>query len=110
VDGDDDGPETVLRTFALAVELYTHPFFVQNAARLKQIVLNCTNAFADSVVWENSREEWQRNFSDHYRHFGAEMVVAVATICGGYDHARSLSLELRTVCWKAHHTKEGKAV
>jgi hypothetical protein len=110
IDGEDDSPETVLKTFVLAAELYTHPFFVKHAARLKQIVLNCTNAYADSVAWEKSSEEWQRQFADHYRHFGAEMVVAVATICGGYGHARDISPELRTVCWKAHHTREGKAV
>jgi hypothetical protein len=110
IDGDDAGSEAVLKAFALAVDLYTHPFFLKNALRLKQLVLNCTNAYADSVAWEKSKEAWQQNFSDHYRHFGAEMVLAVATICGGYDHARSISLELRTICWMEHHTKEGKVI
>lgn len=109
VDGDDDSPEAVLGTFAGAVELYTHPFFLKHAARLKQIVLNCTNAYADTVAWEKSKEAWQRNFSDHYRHFGAEMVLAVATICGGYAHARSISLELRAICWLEHHDEHGNA-
>lgn len=102
-----------LKTFALAVELYTHPFFLKNIDRLKQIVLSCTNAFADSVEWEKSDEEWKRNFADHYRHFGVEMVLAVAGICAGpraYEHMRSISLEYRTICWCEHHTQDGKAV
>ena len=100
--------EKVLATFAAAAMLYTHPFFLRHMLQLRQVVLNCTNAYADSVAWERSSVPWQQNFSDHYRHFGAEMVLAVAGICGGYAHMRSISLELRAVCWLGHHDKEGK--
>jgi hypothetical protein len=103
-------PEFRQRTFILALELYTCPFFKANEARLKQIVLNCTNAYADCLAWEKSPVAWQQQWVDHYRHFGAEMVIAVATICGGWDHARSLSLEQRTVNWTEHHDEAGNPV
>lgn len=110
IEDEDTTPEFRLRTFILALELYTHPFFKANELRLKQIVLNCTNAYADTLAWEKSETPWQREFADHYRHFGAELVIAVAQICGGYDHARSVSLEQRAVNYLEHHDGAGKPI
>lgn len=110
IDGDRPQPEAILGTFALAATLYSHPFYLRHLPALRQIVYNCTNAYADSVAWESSPVEWRRAWADHYRHFGAEMVLAVAGICGGYEHIRSISPELRVVCWNEHHTPDGQAV
>lgn len=101
-------PEHVLKTFALGREIYTSPFFLRNMDKLRQIDVNCTNAYADSVQWEKSDVDWKRNWSDHYRHFGTELGLAVAYIVGGYEHMRSVSLELRTACWVDHHSKKGE--
>jgi len=102
------GPESILETFMLAAFVYTHPFFVANMVQLRQIAVNCTNAYADTVMWEKSDEAWRKNFSDHYRHFGAEMVIAVAALCGGYHHARMISPALRELCWREHHNEKGE--
>lgn len=110
VEDEETTPEFRQRIYVLALELYTHPFFKAHEQRLKQVVLNCTNAYADTLAWERSGIGWQREFADHYRHFGAEMVIAVAQLCGGYDHGRGISLELRATCWLEHHDKEGKPV
>jgi len=110
IEDEETTPEFRQRVYVLALELYTHPFFRDNELRLKQVVLNCTNAYADTLAWERSPVAWQREFADHYRHFGAEMVIAVAHICGGYDHARSISLELRATCWLEHHNDQGDPV
>lgn len=110
IDGDKEGPEIILCTFAAAATLYSHPFYLRNLLALRQIVYNCTNAYADSVAWEKSPEEWRRQFADHYRHFGAEMVLAVGAIVGGYEHMRSISPELRIICWFEHHNPQGKPV
>lgn len=99
--------ERVCAIGAQAVMLYSHPFYVRNLLALRQVVLSCTNAYADSVMWERSGVPWQAQFADAYRHFGAEMVLAVAGICGGYEHMRSISPELRVICWHEHHTQEG---
>lgn len=105
-------PEFILATFAQAIFLYSHPFYLKNIAALRQLVVNCTSAYADTVAWENSSEEWQREFADHYRHFGAELVLAVAGLCAApgqaYATMRAIAPELRTVCYLEHHTKEGK--
>lgn len=110
VDGDTPGTEPLLASYALAISVYTHPFFLKNISGLRQIALNCTNAYADAELFKKGEPAWQREFADHYRHFGAEMVLAVASICGGYAHMRSLSAELRVICWHEHHTPSGEAI
>ncbi len=110
VDGDRPGPEFLLSTFALAAALYSLPFYLRNINALRQIVFNCTNAYTDSVLWETAPVPWRREFADQYRHFGAEMVLAVSLICGGYEHMRAISPELRTICYLEHHTPEGNPI
>jgi hypothetical protein len=108
VDKERDGVEDVLRTFARAVMLYSHPFYLKNLAALRAVVLVIGNLYADSVGWEKSLVAWQRNWSDHNRHAGMEMVIAVAQICGGYEHGRAISEEQRCICWAEHHDREGE--
>ena len=111
VDDNIDEPvdfEVRILTFGLAIEVYTSPFFLRNMAALKQIAINCNNAYCDTVAWEKSEVPWKKQFSDHYRHFGCEMGLAVAYIVGGQEHMRSVSLELRTSVWAAHHDAKGE--
>lgn len=110
IDGDRKGPEDILRAFALAAQLYAHPFYLRNLAELKRLVLVITNLYADSVAWERSEARWQRDWADHNRHAGMEMVLAVAQICGGYDHGRVISGEQRCICWHEHHTPTGEPI
>jgi hypothetical protein len=110
VDGDVKDGEGIIRVFLLAAELYSHPFYLRHLASLKQVVVNCTNAFADCVPWEKHGEAWQQQWADHYRHFGSEMVLAVAYLCGGYDNMRRISPQLRAICWHEHHDKDGKPI
>jgi hypothetical protein len=107
IDGDKSGSESMLEVFMTAAFVYTHPYFVQNMPQLRQIAVNCTNAYADTVLWEKAGG-WKQNFSDHYRHFGAEMVLAVAGLCGGYMHMRQASPLLRELCWNEHHNEKGE--
>lgn len=110
IDGDDNSPEHILNTFARAAVLYGHPFYVRNRQELQRLVLVITNMYADSVAWEKSRVEWQQVWADHNRHVGMEMVVAVAQLCGGYEHGRAISAEQRLICYHDHHTPAGEAV
>jgi len=100
-------PEFRIGLFAQALNLYNHPFYLKHRERLYPVILSCTNLYADSVAWEKSDDEWRRQFSDWARHGGAEMVLAVAGIVGGYRHMRSISLELRTVNYQEHHDEKG---
>jgi hypothetical protein len=110
IDGDKAGAEFILETFALAAQLYSHPFYLAHIAALRQVVLLVTNLYADSVAWERSAVKWQAQWADHNRHAGMEMVVAVAQICGGYAHARAISREQRCICYVEHHTPGGEPI
>ncbi len=110
VDGDRTSAEDILATFARAPVLYSHPFYLKHLPALRQLVLVINNLFADAVAWEKSQDEWKRDWADHNRHAGMEMVVAVAQICGGYEHARLISREQRAICWQDHHDREGSAI
>lgn len=102
IDGDRASAEDILKTFAMAAGLYSHPFYLRNFQGLRQVVLNITNEYADAVAWEKSKVAWQRDWADHHRHAGMGMVIAVATICGGFEHARAISLEQRAICYAEH--------
>jgi hypothetical protein len=110
IDGDRRAPEAILCTFARAAMLYSHPFYLKHLPALRQLVLVINNLYADSVAWENSPLPWRRDWADHNRHAGMEMVIAVAQICGGYEHARAISQEQRSICWNDHHDQKGKAI
>lgn len=110
IDGDANGPEEILKVFAAAAMLYSHPFYLRNLNALRAVVLMVTNMYADSVKWEKSLLPWRREWADHARHVGMEMVIAVAQIAGGYEHGRRISEEQRAICYVEHHTREGKAI
>lgn len=103
------GTEFRLHTFILAMHVYNHPFFLKHGAALKQLILNITNTYADCVAFEKSDIEWQRQWADHHRHCGLELVLAVAGILGGYVHMRSVSREFRVACHEGHHDNAGRA-
>lgn len=98
--------QRVCRIGAIALDLYTHSFFLKNAAALKAAMMLNTINYADSVAWEDSKVDWQRQFSDWSRHGWIDVCLTIARICGGYDHAKAISLELRTNSYVDHHDKE----
>jgi hypothetical protein len=111
MDGDRPNPRDQLMTFARACVLFSHPFYLKHLAALRQLVLNITVAYADSVDWEQpTAQPWQQSWADHHRHCGLEMVVAVATICGGHEHGFAISQEQRSLCHVDHHNREGKPI
>jgi len=110
IDGDRTGPEKILSTFALAIELYSHPFYLKHLEAMKATARNITNTYADTVAWEKSEVEWQRLWADYHRHCSNEMVLTIAMICGGYDHARAIMPEMRATAYHEHHDREGRAV
>jgi hypothetical protein len=109
IDGERPGAQDVLGTFALSALVYSHPFFLRNVFELRGVALVVANMYADSVEWEKSDTVWQRQFADCYRHAGNEMVLAVARLCGGWEHARRFSLAQRMMCWSTQHEQENQA-
>ena len=108
MDGDRPAKRDQLKTFARAAILYSHPFYLKNLVALRAIALNVTVTYADVVDWEGSPDAWKQNWVDAYRHCGMEMVLAVATICGGHDHAFAIAQEQRAICYLDHHDQSGK--
>jgi hypothetical protein len=110
IDGEITDAEGILAVFMEAAFVYSCPFYLEHLGPLRQLVVNCTSAYADVVAWEKSDDAWKRNFADHYRHFGMEIALAVAAICGGYQHMREASRILRVRCWEEHHNEKGEPV
>lgn len=109
IDNREQDPQKFLSILIDANIVYSCPFYVQHAIRLSPIVANLTNTFADSLAWEGDKKEWKRQWADVMRFSGNEMVLAVAMICGGYEHMRSISLVLKELVWMCHHL-DGKPI
>lgn len=103
----------ILRTFAMAIPLYSHPFYLRYLPELSMVAKLVTNAYCDVVDWESSDEKWKKEFVDVYRHFGQEMQLSVAAICARikgiseHDHLRTISQEGRTMSFFQHHSPDG---
>jgi len=104
---EDKSPDFIVSTFARAIEIHTHPFWLKNLTVLKQVELQANNIYCDTVICEKSDEKWKQHFADWGRHGATEMVLAVAAIVGGYEHMRSISLEMRKLCYFEHHDEHG---
>jgi hypothetical protein len=98
------GSELKITSYILALEVYTTPFFLRNMQALKQMVYAITHLYMDSV----SLAEKNVNFAEYARHSGTEMLVAVAQIVGGYQHAKAISYELHQVNYTKAHDEKGK--
>lgn len=94
------------RIGALALQLYTHPFFLKNMPALRAAMMLNTSNYLDSVEWEEASSEWQRHFSDWARHGWVQVVLVVAEICGGYENMRNESQELTTMAYANHHNQD----
>lgn len=95
------------RLGALALELYTHPFFVQNMAVLKYAMLRSFHAYEHSVRWEKSELPWQRNYSDWARHGWLDVCLTVGDICSGYDRTAAEYPEMMAMAYANHHAVDG---
>lgn len=96
------------RLGAMALDLYTHPFFLKNMAALKYAMLRNLHNYRDSVTWENSVVQWQNQFSDWARHGWLDVCITVGDICGGYDNTCNETLEMRALSYADHHKETGE--
>jgi hypothetical protein len=109
VDGDTKDAEGIISAFALAPLVYGNAFYLENISALRVVALLVSNMYADSEEMRATPTKWARQFADVYRHAGNEMVMAVALICGGYEHVRAVSFEQRATCYAVQHSEERKA-
>lgn len=109
VDGDTKDAEGMISAFALAPLVFGHPFYVDNLSALRVVTLLVSNMYADSEEMMAGDKIWMKQFANVYRHAGNEMVLAVALICGGYEHLRAISGEQRATCYETQHKDERAA-
>lgn len=100
-----DAGRQVCAAFAAGIEVHTHPFWLAHWPELKAVEHLVNVLYADSAAGERSDTAWKREWADHNRHAAMEMVVTVARLCGGLEHARHISQEQRNVCHAEHHRK-----
>ena len=105
---EDNSPEKFLACLAHAIEVYAHPFFAANAQALRLVAGTITNAYADSVAWEQDPAGWRFKVADVLRFAGVEMTMAVALRCGGFEHLRRVSPAIRDFAWQRQHTFQGE--
>lgn len=106
IDGDLKGNQELLRTLALAAEVYNHPFYVEHRALLYPIARRVTIVYAVVVDWEHSPTDWKRQWADHYRHAAVEMWITIADMLGGYDHALPWVRECFATAYVQHHAPD----
>jgi len=97
-----------LGVLAQAIDVYSHPFYVQYAQVLRITAVTVTSAYANSVEWEKDPVGWRFRIADVLRFASIQMDEAVATICGGYEHMRRFSPVIWDFCWQRQHTEQGE--
>lgn len=100
--------EFKIKTAQLFNLLYSQSFYREHVQALYLLVSLINNAYADAELCVISVQPWKIALGDVLRHASADMVRAVALICGEYDHLRSISMELHERCYLLHHDEEGK--
>lgn len=106
------GTERICRIGAMAIKLFSHPFWLRNHQALASHMMINTIQYADSCRWESAREDWKREFSDWNRHGWLNVCLAVGVICHGgeYEPARAESAEMWTIAYRDHHDVNGNPV
>lgn len=115
IDSMEDGrpmmnAEQILELLILAGMFYNCPFFVRHRDVLFPIVLQVTNAFADSVAWERSPIKHRRTIANVLSAVGDEYYFIVALLCGGWSHMRSISAAIRERDFCAQHDANGERI
>jgi len=100
----------VIQVGAMANTLFSSPFYRTHCDQLYLVVQLLTRAYQDSVIMEESDTPWKRATADVLRHAGADMVRAVALLCGGYEHLSRFSMDLHSMAWMEHHDAFGNPI
>lgn len=99
----------VMDCFGLATDVYSCHFYQQHHLWLYPIAKNTHRLYSDSILWEKSPVEWQKQYADVLRCCGNEMVCAVLEhLCHvPPSELRLISLAMREDSWEQNHTADG---
>lgn len=102
-DGDIKGVDALSRTFFVSIQTLTSNFWQQHGRDLYLLSALITNDYIDS-------HNCDVKFRDFLRSNGNQMLMAVAFICGGFDHLRKMSLKIREISYREHHDDRGNPI
>ena len=97
-----DNPETIIAAFEAALAVYSNPFYRQHANHLFPIIKMVTNAYADSVVFQNAPNEWNVKYKAVLAQQLNDVTLACIEICHGVSQRRYASLAIRELSYNAH--------
>lgn len=92
---EEKNPELILKTFNLAMQLFSSPFWIKYHQQLMLVDTLINNQYADSVEWEKSNEQWKKDDAKCMSHVGYDMFFAVVCLVAGRDALRSISSKFR---------------
>ena len=97
-------------TFALAMDVYSSPFYLKNASWLYPVCSHLHRLWVDSVVWEKSDDPWKRDYADKIRCCGNEIICAVLQHIAHlpYPQIREISLLMREDAYRRDQEEEQK--
>jgi hypothetical protein len=96
----DHGPVEYHRLFhVLLVELPANPFFQSHRSELIALHSATLNAWQDADAWL-STQDIRRQHALVFRDYLTELGLFVAYLVGGYDHRRTVSLQVRELLLK----------
>lgn len=84
----------LVAAFAAGMVVLSHDYYLRNLAALRPTLLQISQLYAVSVEWELAAEDWKRQWAEHQRHCGIELLVAVAMLCGGWNHAQAMTKKI----------------
>ncbi|WP_322884807.1 hypothetical protein U8C32_12600 [Sinorhizobium medicae] len=73
-------------------------FFIEHAAVLAPVINNVIVQWQLSDEWRSARDPVKRQFGFVMREAVGSIVTAVATIAGGYDHAKATTEDFFDLC------------
>ena len=114
-DGEITDSLCIVKGFVTAQCLILHPFFVKHQARLWPILLLSANAYSDSLLFQNSSEDYKKQIGDYLRSFSNEMLLIVGMLCArddetAWDKVRKISPLIRELSYKKHHNENGEPI
>ncbi len=111
--------EFILYTFNMAHDIFSCAFYQENVGELYSVVKIIHNLYADSVKWETSDIQWQKQVSDVTRNCANIMISTVVRIVVrkeekspwlGYEAMRDISSRAVSQSYHDHHDESGNAI
>lgn len=97
IDGDRKPSDAEIHNaFLLALfDMQANTFFSRHKTHLLPLIMTSINAWLDSVDMERGRDRHERMWAFFLKDYGRELFIQCAFLAGGYNHMRSVSMEMR---------------